>query len=494
MSTFEHELVNHLVKNHRYTALQEYVDTVYPEKNTKVIVQEYVGSEICVRKQNHDIQIFCPKNMSVIQESALTHSIENGTIFDDADDVENVTQHIVATAVPTNALINTGKSVPSKINGVVSMVVGRMGDDGRCSPDETDVENGQNMIKDLVDAKANEATAKEVINHYIGNDEEEPIGPEMAKECIAVESEIDDIQSVKPEDSITDNDYTELDPMKPQPPTKEDIDNGWNDIEVGNTSNEEYDDDDIGGQTPIEQPTYQQFSNDDAPEFDDLDAENTEDEEESDPYDDVEDPGQDINFQQARYMLKQQDIENDESDYEDMPIEEEVEKLDTMDSSMDLSTNDIDTSMMDTNINTDVGTSNLNTTAECGTNGVPIGQNATPAPSKTTVESWQEGFLSKKPKKLKPIPREVIAYITVELNNVQDANDQAMLAGYTCSKLELVDFYLNCIDTNDPRYIVPHNKQYLEQMQRELNSLLAQILRIRPINKSDRIWNVNYPY
>ena len=101
---------------------------------------------------------------------------------------------------------------------------------------------------------------------------------------------------------------------------------------------------------------------------------------------------------------------------------------------------------------------------------------------------YGEGFFSKSPKKLKPIPRDIIAYITVEMNNIKDANDQAMLAGYTSNKLEMVDFYLNCLDTQDPRYIVPHTRQYLTQMQSELNQLLQRILQIKPISKSDRIW------
>ena len=105
-------------------------------------------------------------------------------------------------------------------------------------------------------------------------------------------------------------------------------------------------------------------------------------------------------------------------------------------------------------------------------------------------EIYSESVFNKRPKKLKPIPRDIVAYITVEMNNIQDSNDQAMLAGYTCSKLELVDFYLNCIDTEDDRYIVPHTRQYLVQMQNDLNRLLTQILRIKPVNKMDRIWKI----
>ena len=79
------------------------------------------------------------------------------------------------------------------------------------------------------------------------------------------------------------------------------------------------------------------------------------------------------------------------------------------------------------------------------------------------------------------------------MNAIQDSNDQAMLSGYTCSKLELVDFYLNCIDTHDDRYIVPHTREYLVDGQKQLSNLLTQILRIRPINKNDRVWKINYP-
>jgi hypothetical protein len=102
-------------------------------------------------------------------------------------------------------------------------------------------------------------------------------------------------------------------------------------------------------------------------------------------------------------------------------------------------------------------------------------------------EYIQEG-LFKRPKKLKPIPRDVVAYITVEINAIKDANDQAMLASYTCAKLELVDFYITCIDTKDERYIVPHTRQYLVQMQNDLNRLLTRILQIKPINHNDRMW------
>lgn len=111
-------------------------------------------------------------------------------------------------------------------------------------------------------------------------------------------------------------------------------------------------------------------------------------------------------------------------------------------------------------------------------------------------DMYEEAFISKKPKKLKDLKaRETITYITVELNNVRDSNDQALLSGYICSKLELVDFYINCLDTQDARYVVPHSRTYLVQFQSDLNRLLTQVLRIKPVRKQDRVWqvSVNYP-
>ena len=106
----------------------------------------------------------------------------------------------------------------------------------------------------------------------------------------------------------------------------------------------------------------------------------------------------------------------------------------------------------------------------------------------------QEAFGLKRPKKLKAIPvRDIVAYVTVEMNAIKDSNDQAMLSGYVCSKLELIDFYLNVIDTNDDRYVVPHTRQYLVDGQKQLTDLLTRILRIKPINRSERIWKINLP-
>lgn len=112
-----------------------------------------------------------------------------------------------------------------------------------------------------------------------------------------------------------------------------------------------------------------------------------------------------------------------------------------------------------------------------------------PVMSAVKMESFQEGFGLLRPKKLKAIDiRSIVSYVTVEMNAIKDSNDQAMLSGYVCSKLELIDFYITVLDTHDDRYVVPHSRQYLVDGQKQLSDLLTQILKIRPINRGDRVW------
>lgn len=104
-------------------------------------------------------------------------------------------------------------------------------------------------------------------------------------------------------------------------------------------------------------------------------------------------------------------------------------------------------------------------------------------------ENFEEAVtIMRQPKRLKSLGREVISYIPTQIMQVQDTHDQMVLAGYVSSQLEKVDFYLNCLDVDDGRYIVPHDKQYLLQMQKDLTDLLQRILRLNPIVKYDRIW------
>lgn len=326
----QYDIIQKLISKKKYGVVPAYSRIAFDKE---IVITEYCGNDIRVFKNNDKTNILCPKDMSIVQENAVVNSIANGTIFDDADTVDNTAKYIELCALPHRAITNNGKESPRKLKIIVSMVMGKMDDNGAVNIEDADIDNSHNLIKDVIENKC--PVDKALDNYMNANDVHSSIDDAGLRYDIShLENEIKSINDIPNEDAITDDDFEYL---------------NSDDKEEGTVSKDN--------------------------------------------------------------------------------------------------------------------------------------------------EIIEEGFFSKKPKKLKPIPRDVISYIMIELNAIQDANDQAMLSGYTCSKLELVDFYLNVIDTKDERYIVPHTRDYLVNMQNELNKLLAQILRIRPINRNDRVWrvNVNYP-
>ena len=356
------ELIRQLMHNKKYGAVTEFAKIKNNDRDEKIIVSEYAGSEPRLMIRDGEIHILCNKDITYIQETGIADSIANGTIFDDASLLNDQADYMQKTVLPMNAIANKHGVEPKKIRIMITGVMGRINDDGNIEIAVGDIMNGRNFLDDVTSGTGYEHVNK-MCDHYLGCDDHESLPLDIRRDISEITKEIDSIADVSPDDEITDEDFETLDLDKPDE----------DDEEKDEEKDEAFDDD-------------EKEDEDDKTEDKDKDEEDDDD-----------------------------DKEYDESYYE-------------------------------------------------------------------------EGFFSKSPKKLKPIPRDVIAYITVEMNNIKDANDQAMLAGYTSNKLEMVDFYLNCLDTQDPRYIVPHNKQYLTQMQSELNQLLQRILQIKPIGKADRIW------
>lgn len=386
MNSISLNIVKNILNNKRYDIITEFAHTEFPEKNDLVIF-EYTGKDVRAYKdaQNRTC-IMCPKNMTVTQEGHVAEAIARGTIFDDAEEINNNAEFIEKTSIPHAALINSGKNTPTKLKPMIAIVIGRMKDDGTFEIGDAERINGNNFVRDLIHHKDKGCTISEVIGNYIDKDPNEYHNIELGRDINDLHKEIEDINDTEFENTITDDDIVD----------------SYDDIDIEALEADPFE--------KNEETTEQEPESDD-PDDDDDDNDNT------DPDDDNDDIITD---------------DEPETDDDELPVKEEL--------------ND---------------------------------------------ESYQEGFLSKKPKKLKPIPRDIIAYITVEMNDITSANDQAMLSGYTCSKIELVDFYLTVLDTQDPRYIVPHNKEYLTYMKRELERLLTQILRIRPINRMDKVWRVN---
>ena len=97
-------------------------------------------------------------------------------------------------------------------------------------------------------------------------------------------------------------------------------------------------------------------------------------------------------------------------------------------------------------------------------------------------------------KKLKKLPRDLVAYITIETESIEDANDKMMIASYCLGKLDIVEWYIELIDTANPRYIVPHPRPYLVTLRTELLECYKNIMATKIPDKKNRPYlGIQYP-
>ena len=389
-----HEIVCESVKTRDADSLNRALQIVFPDKmkNVELVIHEYGGFVPRLFGDENHIELMLPEDMDVLVENAVVDAIENGTLFDDAENVRNTAAYITMTKMPLTGMANKGMEEPKTIKHAIGSVVGAMNSNGRFGAEVEDIENGNDFATDIMN-QDNDDNIHHLVSTYVDAYDDDKLPTEFRRSLKDIDKDIKNVKSVKPEDSISSSDLEDGLDMKKVKEMGSIGDDGVDDVEECGCQSVEEDADNGGEMEPGETPTTPT-------------SEYT--------IEDIDDPDM------IAYLEHAMD-DNDDENHDDFVT---------------------------------------------------------------------EGFL-RRPKKLKPIPRDVVAYIAVELNAISTPNDQAMLAGYTCSKLELVDFYITCLDTSDDRYIVPHSRQYLVQMQEDLNKLLTRILQIRPINKSDRMWKVN---
>lgn len=97
-------------------------------------------------------------------------------------------------------------------------------------------------------------------------------------------------------------------------------------------------------------------------------------------------------------------------------------------------------------------------------------------------------------KKLKKIPIDLIAYITIETECIKNSNDKMMLASYTLGKIELVEWYIELLEVGSKRYSVPHNKPYLEKIRTQLLECYKNIMKVKIENKKEPEWKMPPEY
>lgn len=324
MNGFGRDMVKAFLQSGKLEAITEYAKIKHPNRKRNVILSSYKGTDIRVYTREDTVHLMYPEDVTEIQMESVADAISKGTIFDDAETLDNHADYLLMMNTPGRLMTRNGLDQPKHLKIVLTGVMGRMTDEGTLEIEVSGMRDGQQFIDQLKETPSEDVT--KLTDHYLSTKDHVSLPTELKDDIASSKHEIEDIKK--------------------------------------------------------------------------LDGE---------PVDD-------------------DDFEKDEDDDDD-----DDEKR----------------------------------------------------------NHFEEAFFSRKPKRLKPIPRDVVAYITVEMKAIDSSNSQAMIAGYTCSKIELVDFYLNCIDTQDARYIVPHTREYLVKMQQDLNSLLNQILKVQPINRSMGIWKQN---
>ena len=97
-------------------------------------------------------------------------------------------------------------------------------------------------------------------------------------------------------------------------------------------------------------------------------------------------------------------------------------------------------------------------------------------------------------KKLKKIPSDLVAYITIETESIRDANDKMMISSYCLSKIEIVEWYIELLEVGSKKYIVPHTKPYLESLRTQLLACFKKIMDVKIINPNSRpLIDIQYP-
>jgi len=97
-------------------------------------------------------------------------------------------------------------------------------------------------------------------------------------------------------------------------------------------------------------------------------------------------------------------------------------------------------------------------------------------------------------KKLKKIPADLVAYITIETEAIRDANDKMMISSYCLGKIEIVEWYIELLEVGSKKYIVPHSKPYLESLRTQLLACFKKIMEVKIVNPNDRpIIDIKYP-
>ena len=464
MNNIAKDILCQIIKTKKVKAFNEFSEI---ELGGKLVAESYNGKEFRIYNHGGKTHLMFPMSEEAvtIQEGVLADAIESGAIFDDATTVDAAATYAVGTTMPLRAMTNRGIDTPKALISLTKPVIGTLGDDCRAKCGQIELDNGSQFVKDIANSGETGNTVGDVVDDYLGIDAEDEIPGEIAGDIVATERELRDAVLNSPADSIDECDYSEVE-IEEGFFSVLSLDASTKLLYHLNTMN------DI-----VNNPLLPDTATTSDKSLNTLDA--------------VTSEGKQVAKAAAKGAEKGQFDKRTAQllSVVSVAAEEMSVAADTI-SNPFLKPDDIMYTEPGAKEAVEKWAKNKETLKKVlpeVIKNVEAGQGKQPL---------QEGFLSKAPKKLKDLKmRDTISYITLEISDIRDVNDAQILSGYVCAKLEVADFYISCIDNNDPKYIVPHTRPQLVQFQNDLNRLLTQILKIRPVNRADRTWmvNVNYP-
>jgi hypothetical protein len=443
MNNIAKDILCQIIKTKNVKAFNEFSKI---ELDGKLVIESYNGSELRVFNRGDKTHLMFPKEITSVQEGTLADAIESGALFDDANTVDAATTYAVGTSLPLRAMSNKGIEPPKGLINLVKPVIGTLDDNCHAQCGQTEIDNGSQCVKDICHTGDTGNTVSDVMSDYLGTSDEDEISADMAKDIVSTEKELRAAVLDSPKDTLDEDDYDEVE-----------IEEGFFSMLTP----------DISAKLIYHLNTMNDIVNNpmlpDAPVASDKNT-NVLDETATEA-------------KQASKMAAKC-AENGKFDKRTTQL---LALISSASGEMAVAADTISNPFLkpDDIMYNEPGTKEA--VDKWAANKATL-QKVLPEAIKNVEaglgkEPVQEGFFNK-PKRLKDLKmRDTVTYITLEISDIRDVNDAQILSGYVCSKLEITDFYISCLDNNDPKYIVPHTRQQLVQFQNDLNRLLHRFLR-----------------
>ena len=96
------------------------------------------------------------------------------------------------------------------------------------------------------------------------------------------------------------------------------------------------------------------------------------------------------------------------------------------------------------------------------------------------------------PKRMKRIDPADIDYIGLEVENIKTNDDKMMIISYIYNKMDIIDYYIGLLDCKSNKYLIPHTRESLINMKKQLEEYRVAALRFK-LPKIEYGISIQYP-